>query len=417
MNKHTVNCIKKEVIQMIPVSKRLDPVHSDIRGPLFQEALRMEAEGTKVLKLNTGNPGRFGFGLPDSLKNALLKGFEEAVPYCDSRGMASAREAICAYHTSRGLQGITPDDIFICNGVSEAAQMILNSLIDTGDEILLPTPCYTIWSNCTFLSDGVPVFYRCDPDNHWNPDLDDIRSRITPKTKAILVINPNNPTGTVYGKETLLGIAQIAREHGLTVLSDEIYDRLVMDGTEYTSFGALAPDLPCITFNGLSKSHIVCGFRCGWMTFGGPAGMLDEVKDGVLKLASLRLCSNTLTQLVIPAALDDYESTRQMLVPGGRLYEQRQATVDGLAQIEGVNYVKNDASFYIFPGIDREQFDFRDAPDLCMQYLHDCKVLVIPGTGFDWHEDIRFRIVMLPEPWRIAKAMADLGSFLDKHRR
>ena len=402
---------------MIPISKRMDPVHSDIRGPLFQEAVKMEAAGEKVMKLNTGNPGRFGFGLPESLKKALSEGLEEAVPYCDSKGMPSARKAICDYHLSRGLKDITPDDVFITNGVSEAASMILNSLIDAGDEFMIPTPCYSLWSNSTYLSDGTPVFYRCDPGNHWNPDIEDIKRKITPKTKAILVINPNNPTGVVYSKETLLAIAQIARENKLVVLSDEIYDRLVMDDLPYYSLGALAPDLPMITFGGLSKSHIVCGFRCGWMVFGGPKGELDEIKDGVLRLASLRLCSNTLTQLCIPAALDDYESTRQMIIPGGRIYEQRKATVEGLEKIEGVSFVRNDASFYIFPGIDREMFDFKDAPDLCMQYLHECKVLVIPGTGFDWYEDIRFRIVMLPYPEEIAKAMADLGDFLKRHKR
>ena len=402
---------------MIPISKRMDPVHSDIRGPLFQEAIKMEAAGEKVMKLNTGNPGRFGFGLPESLKKALSEGLEEAVPYCDSKGMPSARKAICDYHLSRGLKDITPDDVFITNGVSEAASMILNSLIDAGDEFMIPTPCYSLWSNSTYLSDGMPVFYRCDPENHWNPDIEDIKRKITPKTKAILVINPNNPTGVVYSRETLLAIAQIARENKLVVLSDEIYDRLVMDDLPYYSLGALAPDLPMITFGGLSKSHIVCGFRCGWMVFGGPKGELDEIKDGVLRLASLRLCSNTLTQLCIPAALDDYESTRQMIIPGGRIYEQRKATAEGLEKIEGVTFVKNDASFYIFPGIDREMFDFKDAPDLCMQYLHECKVLVIPGTGFDWYEDIRFRIVMLPYPEEIAKAMADLGDFLKRHKR
>ena len=402
---------------MVPVSSRLDLVHSDIRGPLFQEALRMEAEGTKVLKLNTGNPGRFGFGLPDSLRKSLLEQMDEAVPYSDSKGMPSARKAICDYHLSKGLQDITPDDVFICNGVSEAASMILTSLIGPGDELLIPSPCYSLWSNNTYLADGKPVFYRCAPENGWNPDLNDIRSKINAHTKAILVINPNNPTGVLYSHDTLMDLAQIARENHLVILSDEIYDRLVMDDRQHESLGALAPDVPCITFNGLSKSHIICGFRCGWMVFGGPKGELDAVKAGVQKMASMRLCSNTLTQLVIPAALADYESTRAMLVPGGRIYEQRKATVEGLKGIDGVSYVENNASFYIFPGLDREKFDFRDAPDFCMQYLHDCKVLVIPGTGFDWHEDIRFRIVMLPTPEQIGKAMVDMRDFLDRHRK
>ncbi len=402
---------------MIQASDRLAKVHSDIRGPLYQEALRMEAEGTSVLKLNTGNPGRFGFRLPDSVRQALALHIDEAVPYCDVRGMKEARNALCSYHIGRGLQGISPDDIFICNGVSEAASMIMDALAGTGDEVLLPSPCYSLWSNSTYLSGGTPVFYRCDPQNKWNPDIEDIRQRITDKTKAILVINPNNPTGAVYSRETLTAIADIARRHHLVVLSDEIYDRLVMDEIQYESMAALAPDLPCITFNGLSKSHIICGFRCGWMVFSGPKGELDEVKSGVMKLASMRLCANALTQLVIPAAMDDSESTREMIIPGGRLYEQRRATCEGLDRIDGVSYVENKAAFYLFPGLEKEKFDFESAQDFAMQFLHECHVLVIPGTGFDWNEDMRFRIVMLPEPDVLSKAMNALGDFLDRHRK
>ena len=402
---------------MIKCSERLAYVHSDIRGPLYQEALRMEGEGTNVLKLNTGNPGKFGFKLPNSVRQALALHIDEAVPYCDVRGMRDARNVICTYHIGRGLQGIMPNDVFICNGVSEAASMIMDALIGPGDEILLPSPCYSLWSNNTYLSGGTPVFYRCNPQNNWNPDLEDIQSKITDRTKAILVINPNNPTGVVYSHDILVAIAEIARKHHLVLLADEIYDRLVMDGLRHESLGAIAPDVPCVTFNGLSKSHIICGFRCGWMVFSGPKGELDEVKNGVMKLASMRLCGNALTQLVIPAALVDSESTREMIVPGGRLYEQRRATCDGLAKIEGVSFVENQAAFYLFPGLDKEQFDFENGQDFAMQFLHDYHVLVIPGTGFDWHEDIRFRIVMLPEASVLSKAMNDLKQFLDHHRR
>ena len=295
---------------MVTRSDRLDHVHSDIRGPLYQEALRMESEGINVLKLNTGNPGRFGFKLPNSVRQALALHIDEAVPYCDVRGMAAARNVICTYHIGRGLQGIMPNDVFICNGVSEAASMLLNALIGTGDEILLPSPCYSLWSNNAYLCGGKPVFYRCDPANEWNPDIEDIESKITDRTKAILVINPNNPTGAVYSKEVLLAIAEIARQHHLVILADEIYDRLVMDGLRHESIGALAPDLPCVTFNGLSKSHIICGFRCGWMVFNSPDGVLEDIKQAVTQLASMRLCGNALTQLVIPAAMADPESTR-----------------------------------------------------------------------------------------------------------
>ena len=401
---------------MINKSDRLTYVHSDIRGPLYVEALRMQAEGTPVLKLNTGNPGSFGFTMPDSVRAALESHLDEAVPYCDVRGMGAAREAICAYHKAQGIAGITPDDIFICNGVSEAVSMLMTALVGNGDEILMPSPCYSLWSNNTYIGGGTPVFYRCDPNNGWNPDLEDIRRKLTPKTKAILVINPNNPTGAVYSREVLLEIAELARQNHLLLLSDEIYDRLVMDETPCYSLAALAPDIPCVTFNGLSKSHIICGFRCGWMVFSGPEGELDEIIHGVMQLASMRLCANALTQLVIPAALADPMSTRSMMVPGGRLFEQRRATVEGLRKIEGVSIVPNRAAFYVFPGIDRKLFDFKDDQDFAMQFLHEKKVLVIPGRGFDWHEDLRFRIVMLPEPERLSKAMEDLGDFLQNHR-
>ena len=402
---------------MIPRSDRMAKVHSDIRGPLYEEALRMQKNGTKVLKLNTGNPGSFGFELPDSVRFALSRHIDEAVPYCDMKGMPFSRDVICTYHIGRGITGITPDDIFICNGVSEAASMAMTALVCTGDEILMPSPCYSLWSNNAYIGAGKPVFYRCDPANHWNPDPADIESKVTDKTKAILVINPNNPTGAVYSRETLLAIAEIARKHHLLLLADEIYDRLVMDGIPNYSLAALAPDVPCITFNGLSKSHIICGFRCGWMVFSGPKEELADIKDAVTQLASMRLCGNALTQLVIPAALVDSESTRAMLVPGGRLYEQRKATTDVLDTIEGVTFEMNRAAFYLFPGFDREMYDFKDGHDLAMQFLHEKHVLVIPGSGFDWTEDIRVRIVMLPDADRLARAMEDLKDFLVHHKR
>lgn len=400
---------------MISQSDRVALVHSDIRGPLYVEALRMQAQGIPVLKLNTGNPGSFEFTLPDSVRRALAEHVDEAVPYCDVRGMLSARQAILEYHRGRGLQGIELDDIFICNGVSEAVTMLMTALVGTGDEILVPSPCYSLWSNNTYIGGGKPVFYRCDPKNAWNPDVADMESKITSRTKAILVINPNNPTGAVYSKEILEAIADLARKHNLLLLADEIYDRLVMGEEPVINLAALAPDVPCVTFNGLSKSHIICGFRCGWMVFSGPG--LEEIKDGVMKLASMRLCGNALTQLVIPAALADSESTKAMLVPGGRIYEQSKACVEGLQKIPGVSVLPNKAAFYIFPSIDTQMYDFADDQDFAMQFLHEKKVLVIPGRGFDWHEDLRFRIVMLPKTDVISRAMDDLGDFLKGHRR
>lgn len=402
---------------MIRKSDRLTHVHSDIRGPLYVEALRMQAAGTPVLRLNTGNPGNFGFQMPQSVRQALLENVDKAVPYCDVRGMAAARQAILEYHKSCGIQDITLEDIYICNGVSEAVSMLMSALVGTGDEVLVPSPCYSLWSNNTYLGGGKPVYYRCDPQNAWNPDLEDMRAKITGRTKAILVINPNNPTGAIYSKETLLAIAQLARENHLLLLADEIYDRLTLENAPTYSLAALAPDLPCVTFNGLSKSHIICGFRCGWMVFSGPKAELAEVEQGVTALASMRLCGNTLTQLVIPAALQDRDSTRTMMLPGGRLYEQSKATVEGLRKIPGVTLVPNRAAFYLFPGLEAGVFDFESDEDFAMKFLHEKHILVIPGHGFDWFEDLRFRIVMLPEPERITAAMASLGEFLDEHRR
>lgn len=400
---------------MIKKSDRVQYIHSDIRGPLYEEALRMQSQGIPVLKLNTGNPATFGFELPESVRKAVGEHLDEAVPYCDVKGMKAARQAILEYHRSRGFQAVTMDDIFIGNGVSEVASMLMTALVGTGDEVLMPAPCYSLWSNNAFICGARPVHYRCDPENAWNPDVADIRSKITEKTKAILLINPNNPTGAVYSREILLEIAQIARENHLVLLSDEIYDRLVMDDLPYESMAALAPEVPCVTFNGLSKSHIICGFRCGWMVFTGPE--LEEIKGAVMQLAAMRLCGNALTQLAIPAALHDPQSTQAMLVPGGRLYEQRKAVVEALKNVPGVHLVPNRAAFYLFPSIDRELYDFEDDQDFAMRFLHEKHILVIPGRGFDWHEDLRFRIVMLPEPAVLRHAMEELADFLAKHRK
>ncbi len=402
---------------MIEKSNRIAHVHSDIRGPLYEEALRMQSEGIPVLKLNTGNPASFGFSMPQSVRAALTANLDRAVAYCDVRGMEEARDAIAAYHRSRGIQGVRPEDVFVCNGVSEAVTLLMTALVGDGDEILVPSPCYSLWSNNVHIGGGKPVYYRCDPKNGWNPDLTDIRSKRTSKTKAILVINPNNPTGAVYSREVLLEIAAFARGNHLLLLSDEIYDRLVLDGLPTYSIAALAPDVPCVTFNGLSKSHIICGFRCGWMVFSGPRKELEAVEGGVAQLAAMRLCANALTQLVIPAALNDPESTAAMLCPGGRIFEQRRATLEGLEKIEGVHFVPNHACFYLFPALDAERFDFASDQDFCMRLLHEKRILVIPGRGFDWQEDLRFRIVMLPEPETLSRAMEELGEFLERHRR
>ncbi|MBQ3498891.1 MAG: pyridoxal phosphate-dependent aminotransferase [Clostridia bacterium] len=398
-------------------SDKLQNVHSDIRGPVFVEAMRMRKEGIDVLRLNTGNPATFDFKMPDSVRNALINNADKAVAYCDLKGMPDAREAICNYHKGKGIEGITPDDCFIGNGVSELVTMALTALLNYGDEILVPAPDYSLWTNSVYIAGATPVHYICDEQSNWYPDINDIKSKITPKTKALVIINPNNPTGALYPKEVLEELVQIAREHELVVFSDEIYDRLVMDDLEHISTATLAPDLLVCTMNGLSKSHIVCGFRCGWMVV---SGAKDNAKDfiaGLVQLSAMRLCANALMQLVIPAALNDPESTREMIVPGGRLYEQREATCRELAKIDGISFVKNSAAFYLFPKIDVKKFNITDDQQFAMDYLHSKNVMIIPGRGFSWKEPDHFRIVMLPEPEQIAKAMRDLGDFLKDYRQ
>lgn len=398
-------------------SDKLANVHSDIRGPVFVEAMRMRKEGIDVLRLNTGNPATFDFKMPDSVRNALLDNADKAVAYCDLKGMPDARESICNYHKGKGIEGITPDDVFIGNGVSELVTMALTALLNYGDEILVPAPDYSLWTNSVWIAGAKPVHYICDEESNWYPDISDIKSKITPKTKALVIINPNNPTGALYPKEVLEELVAVAREHHLVIFSDEIYDRLVMDDLEHISTATLAPDLLVCTMNGLSKSHIICGFRCGWMVVSGAKENAKDFIAGLVQLSAMRLCANALMQLVIPAALNDPESTREMIVPGGRLYEQREATCRELEKIEGISFVKNSAAFYIFPKLDIKKFNITDDQQFAMDYLHSKNVMIIPGRGFSWDKPDHFRIVMLPEPEKIAKAMRDLGDFLKDYRQ
>ncbi len=401
----------------IKCADRMMNVHSDIRGSLFVEAMEMQSRGMNILKLNTGNPATFGFGLPKSIEQALAGQEDKGVGYCDFKGMPQAREAICEYEKSKGIQGITPDDIFIGNGVSEVVSFALMPLLNPGDEVLVPTPSYSLWGNSVHLAGATPVFYVCDEKAHWYPDIADIRSKITDRTKAIVVINPNNPTGVLYPEEILLQIAELAREHGLLIFSDEIYDRLVMDGLKHVSIAALAPDLPIVTMNGLSKSHCLCGYRCGWMVISGPKELTEEYKQGIVQLTSMRLCSNTLAQLVIPAALEDMETPNSMIMPGGRIYEQREATVAELEKIAGLSFVKNDAAFYIFPKLDVKKFNITDDRKFARDLLHATNILLVPGSGFDWMEPDHFRIVMLPEVEELSDAMKRMGAFLDGYHQ
>lgn len=403
----------KEIIR----AKRMEHVHSDIRGPLYMEAMKRQEQGTPVLKLNTGNPATFGFGLPKSIENALKNHIQDGVGYCDFRGMKAAREAICAYEESKGIQGITSDDVFIGNGVSEVVSFALFPLLNEGDEVLVPAPSYSLWGNSVYLAGGTPVFYTCDEKAGWYPDIRDIRSKITAKTKAMVVINPNNPTGVLYPKEILLELIQVAREHGILIFTDEIYDRLVMDGLKHVSLASLAEDIPVITLNGLSKSHCLCGYRCGWMVISGPRHLTEDYRQGIVQLTSMRLCANTLAQIVIPAALEDMETPASMVRPGGRIYEQREATARELEKIDGISFVKNSSAFYVFPKIDVKKFKITNDKQFARDLLYATNILLVPGSGFDWEEPDHFRIVMLPEADVLADAMRRMGNFLDGYKQ
>ena len=402
---------------MFQLADRMESVHSDIRGPLFVEALAMQKNGIDVLKLNTGNPAAFGFPQPESIRRAIETQTHRAVAYCDFQGMPEARDAIIRYESGKGVPGLRMEDIYIGNGVSEVVNFALMPLLNPGDEVLIPTPNYSLWSNTVILAGAKPVYYRCDEASDWNPDIADVRSKVTCKTRAIVIINPNNPTGALYGKDILEQMLQIAREHDLVVFSDEIYDRLVMDGLEHISTASLAPDLTVVTMNGLSKSHSLCGYRCGWMAISGPLERTEIYRKGINQLTSLRLCANALAQLVIPAALEDAETPAAMVRPGGRLYEQRAATLQVLDQIEGISYVKNKAAFYLFPKLDVKKFNITNDKIFARDLLRAARILIVPGSGFDWKEPDHFRIVMLPEPEVLSSAMKRMGDFLKDYRQ
>ena len=399
---------------MTYIADIMQHIGSDIRGKNFYTALELEAKGEKILKLNTGNPAAFGFGMPESVREALKANMDKAVGYCDVRGMIPARQAIEAYHRQKGVEEFSIDDIFIGNGVSEIASMVTTALLNPGDEVLLPTPCYSLWANEVLLHHATPVYYPCDEDNGWNPDIEQIKSLITKKTKAILVINPNNPTGVLYSDEILRQIVAIAREHDLIILADEIYDRLVFDGKTHTALASLAQDVTMITMNGLSKSHCLCGFRCGWMVISGPQEPRREISDTLLKIASIRLSANALMQTVIPAALEDQEYTNAMIRPGGRLYEQRRAVCEELDKIDAISYVKNDAALYVFPRIKKDYIQTENDKEFARQLLLDKHILIVPGSGFTWPEPDHFRIVMLPEADILRQAVREIGDFLMK---
>ncbi len=392
------------------IANRLDLIGTGTRGKNYWAALELERQGKEVLKLNSGNPAAFGFKMPESVRRAVTDNLDRALGYSDLRGMADAREAIYEYHKGRGIKNFNIDDVYIGNGVSEIASMISSALFNKGDEVLVPSPCYSLWTNEASLNDATPVYYKCCEENHWNPDIEHIKSLITENTKAILLINPNNPTGVLYSKEILEEIAEIARQNNLIIIADEIYDRLVFDGKIHIPMASIAPDVLVITANGLSKSHCLCGFRCGWLVISGPQQIRERVNEAILKIASIRLGANSIMQTAIPAALADREYTNSMIEKGGRLYEQREATCEELDKIPGVSYIKNDAAMYVFPKIHKE---IADDKKFSYDLLMEKHVLVVPGSGFMWDKPDHFRIVMLPEAEALRKAVRQMGEFIN----
>ena len=390
----------------------INAINSDIRGKNFFTALELEKSGEKILKLNTGNPATFGFRMPESVKKSLVENMDTALGYCDVRGMVDARNAILQYHRSKNISNFSIDDIYIGNGISEIAAMVATALFNPGDEVLVPMPCYSLWTNEIILQGAVPVFYRCDEKYNWNPDTDHIKNLVTKRTKAIVIINPNNPTGALYPDNILKEIAEIARQNDLIVLSDEIYDRLVFDGKKHLSFASLAEDIPVITMNGLSKSHCLCGFRCGWLVTSGPKAKRKEISEALLKLASIRLSANAIMQTIIPTALADTEYTEAMVIEGGRLYEQRKATFEALDTLDCISYVKNEGGFYVFPKIKPEYVKETDDTVFTEKLLLNKHILVVPGSGFAWDQPDHFRIVMLPEAQVLHKAVLQIGEFI-----
>ena len=398
-------------------ANKLENVLYDVRGPVVDEAARMEEMGMSILKLNIGNPAPFGFRAPDEVVQDMQQNLVDCEGYSDSRGIFAARKAIMQYAQIKKIPNVSMKDIYTGNGASELIQLSLQALLNAGDEVLIPSPDYPLWTACTNLAGGKAVHYICDESSEWYPDLEDIRSKITPKTKALVIINPNNPTGALYPKELLEQLVQIARENELIIFSDEIYDRLVMDGLEHISTASLAPDLFCVTFSGLSKSHMACGFRVGWMILSGNKEIATDYMAGINMLSNMRLCSNVPGQSIIQTALGGYQSVNEYIVPGGRVYEQREFIYKAINDIPGLSAVKPKAAFYIFPKIDVKKFNITNDERFALDFLREKRVLLVPGSGFNWKQPDHFRVVYLPRVEELDAAMNKMADFLSTYRQ
>ena len=396
-------------------STKLDNVLYDVRGPVVEEADRMIREGTSVLKLNIGNPAPFGFNAPEEVIYDMARNLRDSQGYSDSKGIWSARKAIMQYTQIRKIPNVQMEDIYTGNGVSELINLSMSALLDDGDEILIPAPDYPLWTACATLAGGKAVHYMCDEESDWVPDLEDMERKITDRTKAIVVINPNNPTGAVYPKDVLERIVELARRHQLIIFSDEIYDRLLMDGYTHTSIASLAPDLFCVTFSGLSKSHMIAGFRVGWMVLSGNKRIAQDYIEGIKMLSSMRLCSNVPAQSIVQTALWGKQSVETYVRPGGRVTQQRDYVIERLNAIPGISVVKPKAAFYCFPKLDTEKFHIKDDMQFAYDLLREEHVLVVQGTGFNWPEPDHFRIVYLPMMTTLTEGMDKLEHFLESY--
>ena len=398
-------------------SSKLDNVLYDVRGPVVDEAARMEENGTNVLKLNIGNPAPFGFRTPDEVIYDMSRQLTECEGYSNSKGLFSARKAIMQYAQLKKLPNVSVEDIYTGNGVSELINLSMSALLDNSDEVLVPAPDYPLWTACVTLAGGTAVHYICDVQSEWYPDIEDIKKKITNKTKAIVIINPNNPTGALYPREVLQQIVDVAREHQLMIFSDEIYDRLVMDDLEHVSIASLAPDLFCVTFSGLSKSHMIAGYRIGWMVLSGNKALGKDYIEGINMLSNMRLCSNVPAQSIVQTALGGYQSVGEYIVPGGRIYEQREYIYKALNDIPGISAVKPKAAFYIFPKIDTQKFNIANDEQFALDLLREKKILIIHGGGFNWDKPDHFRVVYLPRIEVLSDAMEKLADFLSTYKQ
>ncbi len=399
-------------------STKLQDVLYEIRGPVHDHAARLEAEGHRILKLNIGNPAPFGFEAPDVIMRDMIQALPNAQGYSDSKGILSARRAVVTrYELVEGFPRFDVDSVFLGNGVSELITMTLQALLDNGDQVLIPAPDYPLWTASTSLAGGTPVHYLCDETNGWQPDIADLESKITPRTKAIVVINPNNPTGAVYSREVLQQMAALARKHQLLLLADEIYDKILFDDAAHVSMATVAPDLLCLTFNGLSKAYRVAGYRSGWLVITGPTDHATSFIEGISLLANMRLCPNVPAQHAIQVALGGHQSIDDLVLPGGRLLEQRDVAWEKLNEIPGVSCVKPQGALYVFPRLDPEVHDIVDDEKLVLDLLLEEKILMTQGTGFNWPAPDHLRIVTLPWARDLAKAIERLGNFLASYRQ